>query len=73
MALLLTLYVLAMPTLGFLIDSGLFLVASIGYLWKKPFWMTVVTSLLSLLVIHLLFRVVFQVILPVGTLMDLIR
>ncbi len=66
MAGLLVLYVLAMPTLGFLLDSGLFLLASFCYLWKRPFWLSLVTSLLSLLVIHLLFRVVFQVILPTG-------
>ena len=64
------LYVLAMPSLGFLLDSGLFLLASFCYLWKKPFWMSLLTTLLSLLVIHLLFRVVFQVILPTGVVLE---
>lgn len=68
---LLALYILAMPTLGFLLDSGLFLIASIGYLWKKPLWVSVSVSLLALAVIHVVFRLVFQVILPQGTLVNL--
>lgn len=71
MTVIVILYVLAMPSLGFLLDSGLFLLASFCYLWKKPFWMSLLTTLLSLLVIHLLFRVVFQVILPTGAALDL--
>ena len=70
-AVLLALYVMAMPTLGFLLGSGLFLIASIGYLWKKPLWVSVSVSLLSLAVIHVVFRLVFQVILPQGTLVNL--
>jgi len=66
--LLLVLYVIAMPTLGFLLDSGLFLFACLAYLWKKPLWMALLVSLVSLVAIHLVFREVFQVILPQGTL-----
>lgn len=73
MATMLILYILAMPLLGFLLDSGLFLLASFCYLWKKPLWMSLITTALSLIVIHLLFRVVFQVILPAGTLLDVFR
>lgn len=68
---LLILYVLAMPLLGFLLDSGLFLFASFCYLWKKPVWISLITSLVALAVIHILFRLVFQVILPTGTFLDL--
>lgn len=67
---LLVLYVVAMPTLGFLLSSGLFLLASISYLWKKPVWLAVLVSALSLAVIHVVFRMVFQVILPQGTLIE---
>lgn len=66
-ALLLILYVLAMPTLGFLLDSWLFLFACITYLWKRPLWLALIISVLSLLLIHIVFRQVFQVILPSGT------
>ncbi|MFK7995969.1 MAG: tripartite tricarboxylate transporter TctB family protein, partial [Granulosicoccus sp.] len=68
---LLVLYVVAMPTLGFLLCSGLFLIASISYLWKKPVWQSVLVSVVSLLVIHIVFRIVFQVILPRGTLIEM--
>ncbi len=68
---LLVLYVISMPTLGFLLSSGLFLIASISYLWKKPVWMALLVALGSLFVIHVVFRQVFQVILPQGTLINL--
>lgn len=70
---LLSLYVLAMPWLGFLLDSGVFLMISLHLLWRKPLWQTVSVSLLSLLIIHVLFRQVFQVILPDGVLLDLLH
>ena len=68
----LTLYVVAMPTLGFLLSSGLFLFFSIAYLWRKSVWLSLLLSLSCLLVVHLLFREVFQVILPEGTLIRLL-
>lgn len=68
---LLALYVTAMPTLGFLLCSGLFLFISISYLWKKPLWLSLCVSLASLFIIHILFRRVFQVILPEGTIISL--
>lgn len=68
--LLLIVYVLAMPTLGFLLDSGLFLFACIAILWKKPLWQTLLVTLISLVAIHIIFRIVFQVILPQGTLLN---
>lgn len=71
-SLLMVMYVVAMPTLGFLLDSGLFLFASISYLWTKPIWMALLVSLASLLVIHIVFRLVFQVILPQGTLIQMV-
>lgn len=67
---LLVVYVLVMPTLGFLLDSGLFLFACITLLWKKPWWQTLLVTLVSLVTIHIIFRIVFQVILPQGTLVE---
>lgn len=69
---LLLLYVLAMPTLGFLLDSGLFLFACMAFLWNRSIWIAALISILSLLVIHLIFRMVFQVILPQGSLFTLL-
>ena len=71
-SLLLVAYVLAMPTLGFLIDSGLFLFTCIGYLWNRPLWMSLLVSAVSLLAIYLVFRLLFQVILPQGTLIGVL-
>ncbi|MFK8080929.1 MAG: tripartite tricarboxylate transporter TctB family protein [Granulosicoccus sp.] len=68
--LLLVFYVVAMPTLGFLLCSGLFLLASITYLWNKPLWQALLVSAVALVVIHVVFRQVFQVILPRGTLIE---
>ena len=68
---LLMLYVTAMPTLGFLLDSGLFLFACMAYLWSRPIWIAGLISLVSLLIIHVIFRMVFQVILPQGSLLGL--
>jgi len=66
----LVLYIVAMPTLGFLLCSGLFLFASISYLWKKPRWQALLVSGVALVIIHVVFRQVFQVILPQGTLIN---
>jgi len=69
----LVLYIVAMPALGFLFVSFLFLFASISYLWKKSLWMSMLVSVLSLSIIHIVFRQVFQVVLPYGTLLELFR
>lgn len=69
----LVLYIVAMPALGFLFVSFLFLFASISYLWNKSLWMSMLVSVLSLSIIHIVFRQVFQVVLPYGTLLELFR
>ena len=69
----LILYVITMPTLGFLLASFLFLFASISYLWKKPVWIALLVSAFSLAIVHIIFRLVFQVILPYGTLLERFR
>lgn len=66
MIMLLLAYVLLMPRLGFLAGSGLFLFASLSWLWHRPWWAALGVTLISLLAVHLLFRQLFQVILPQG-------
>lgn len=61
-------YVAIIPSVGFLFASGGLLFISIWVLWRKgPLW-SLAISLLSIGVIYLLFRVVFSVVLPVGSL-----
>lgn len=63
-------YVAFMPLLGFLLASGLFLFASIAFLWRRSLLVTAGISLLALGLIYLVFRVAFQVVLPRGELMQ---
>ncbi len=61
-------YVAAIPSVGFLPTSGGLLFVSIWALWRRgPVW-SLAISLLSIGVIYLLFRVVFSVVLPTGSL-----
>jgi len=61
-------FVAAIPVAGFLPASGGLLFIAIWALWQKgPLWALAI-SLLSVGAIYLLFRVVFQVVLPVGSL-----
>lgn len=62
------LYVWAMPALGFMVATGLFLLAMLLYLWRRGFWLSLAVTAGSLVVIHVIFRMVFRVILPTGTL-----
>jgi len=62
-------YVLVMPWLGFVVASALFLFASIQLLWRRKPYITLAVTVLALVVIHFIFRVVFQVVLPQGTLL----
>jgi hypothetical protein len=61
-------YAWLIPRLGFVLASGLFLFVSISMLWRKGPVVTLLITGLSIAVIHLLFRIVFQVVLPTGTL-----
>lgn len=63
------LYIALMPWLGFIIASGLFLFVCFQYLWRKNILISVTLTLFSLGCIHVIFRVVFQVVLPKGTLL----
>lgn len=62
-------YVLVMPWLGFVVASALFLFASMQLLWRRKPLITLAVTVLALVVIHFIFRVVFQVVLPQGTLL----
>lgn len=61
-------YVAVIPSVGFLAASGGLLFVAIWALWRRgPIW-SLAISLLSIGVIYLLFRVVFSVVLPTGSL-----
>ncbi|WP_186396764.1 tripartite tricarboxylate transporter TctB family protein [Stappia sp. TSB10GB4] len=62
-------YIAAMPHLGFLAASGLFLFVSIQFLWRRNVVLTALVSLAGLAAIHVVFTLVFQVVLPKGTLL----
>ena len=61
-------YAWLIPLLGFIVASGLFLFVSIWILWRKGPLITLVIAGISVAAIHVLFRIVFQVVLPTGTL-----
>ena len=67
--LLVVLYLAAMPWLGFLISSGLFLLAAIAFLWRRGIFQSLLLTAACLGAIYVVFRVVFQVVLPQGTLL----
>ena len=61
-------YAAAIPWAGFVIASSGFLLISITLLWRRgPLWAAGVT-LLAMMAIYLIFRLGFQVVLPIGTL-----
>jgi hypothetical protein len=62
-------YVVAMPLLGFVASSAGFLFLSFWYLWRKGPLISAALTLASLAVIYFIFRQVFQVVLPQGSLM----
>jgi hypothetical protein len=61
-------YVAAIPSVGFLAASGGLLFVTIWELWRKGAIPALLISLLSIGAIYVLFRVVFQVVLPIGSL-----
>jgi putative tricarboxylic transport membrane protein len=65
---LLAAYVLTMPFLGFLVGSGIFLVAMIQFLWRKNLLVTLLISTVALALVYFVFRTLFQVVLPQGSL-----
>lgn len=61
-------YVAAIPSIGFLSASGVLMFVTIWAFWRKGPLPALLISLVSIGAIHVLFRVVFQVVLPVGSL-----
>jgi hypothetical protein len=62
------LYALAIPWLGFIAASGGFLFLSILYLWRRGVVWSAAISLAAILAVYVLFRLIFQVVLPTGSL-----
>lgn len=67
MVALITAYVIAMPVFGFLLASAAFLFVSFSYLWRKSLLVSVLLTVGSLASVYLVFRKLFQVVLPDGT------
>lgn len=63
------LYIALMPWLGFMLASGAFLFASFLYLWRRGVIVSAVLTVITLSCIYFIFRIVFQVVLPKGTLL----
>lgn len=62
-------YLFLMPLLGFVASSGIFLVIAFQFLWRKNVLVTLLLTAVSLATIYVIFREVFQVVLPQGTLL----
>ena len=60
-------YLLLLPWLGFVISSALFLLAAFQYLWRRHVLITLLLSAGALAAVYVIFRIVFQVVLPEGT------
>lgn len=61
-------YVVAMPLIGFVLSSGSFIFAMLIYLWRTGLVLSLIVSTGSLALIYLVFRILFQVVLPQGSL-----
>jgi hypothetical protein len=66
---LVALYVATLPWLGFILASALFLLASMGLLWRRRPLAVALVAAVSLALVYVVFRVLFQVVLPEGTLL----
>jgi len=66
--LLVAVYAAAIPWLGFIAASGALLFVAIWSLWGRGVILALVISLMSVAAIYVLFRLVFQVVLPGGSL-----
>lgn len=64
---LMVVYLYAMTRLGFMLSSGLFLFINLLYLWQRGLVKAALVTVLSLVLIWLVFRTVFQVVLPQGS------
>ncbi len=60
-------YLVAMPSAGFVLSSLGFLFVMFAYLWRRSWLVSAVVALGSLALIYVIFRLGFQVVLPIGT------
>ena len=65
---LLALYALAIPRIGFIAASGGFLFVSIAFLRRRGLVWSAVVSLVAIIAVYVIFRLIFQVVLPTGSL-----
>lgn len=70
MLLLITSYLVAMPAIGFLLSSAVFLFLSFSYLWRRSFVISLLITIVSVGSVYLVFRKLFQVVLPKGALLQ---
>lgn len=63
-------YILVMPYIGFMLSSSVFLFAAFLFLWRKSVGISALLTIGTLLAIYLIFRVLFQVVLPRGSLVQ---
>jgi len=63
-------YVFAMPWVGFMLSSAIFLFAGFTVLWRRSLLVSLALTAGTLAVIWIIFRLVFQVVLPRGTLLQ---
>lgn len=68
MVALIALYIFAMPYIGFMASSAVFLWIAFIYLWRKNIGVSLLLTAATLTAIYLIFRILFQVVLPTGTL-----
>ena len=59
-------YSIVLDSLGFILSSFAFLFISIQFLYRRSVLTTLTITLLSLIVVYIVFRLVFQVVLPEG-------
>ena len=63
---LILIYSVVLESLGFVLSSFAFLFVSIQFLYRRSVLTTLTISLLALIVVYIIFRLVFQVVLPEG-------
>ncbi len=65
---LLAAYAVAVPRLGFMVASALFLFAAIWMLWRRGPLASLAVTALAMAAIYAVFRLVFAIVLPTGSL-----
>lgn len=63
---LILIYSVVLESLGFILSSFAFLFISIQFLYRRSILTTLTITLLALIVVYIIFRLVFQVVLPEG-------